>query len=297
MSAGTYSVGATFSSSDPNYRNGTGIGSIVIDPAQPTVSVWPTASSITYGQSLASSTLTGGVASIPGRFAFTNSTIVAGAGVQSELVTFTPTNTTEYTTVTTSINVTVNPAPLTVTANNTSIAAGAAIPAFTYTITGFVNNDSSLVVGGSAKLTTTATSSSPAGTYPITFSTEALTAANYTFTYISGTLSITTAPSVSFTATSAVTGSQAGGYTLTITIKNTGAEALTNLILSAATLGSTSATPLPRTLSSIASGASGTFTLSFPESIGVDGAGVAEKYSGTINGGSFGASVRSVTLP
>jgi hypothetical protein len=84
----------------------------------------------------------------------------------------------------------VNRAPLTVTANNASITFGQPVPALTYAITGFVNGDTTAVVSGTATETTTATTSSGPGAYPITFSTEALTAANYTFNYVSGTLTI-----------------------------------------------------------------------------------------------------------
>jgi len=86
---------------------------------------------------------------------------------------------------------TVVKAGLTATANSLSRSAGAANPTLTYAIKGFVNDDTVAVVGGSATLTTTATTSSPAGSYPITFATEALTAANYAFTYKSGTLTVT----------------------------------------------------------------------------------------------------------
>jgi hypothetical protein len=61
----------------------------------------------------------------------------------------------------------------------------------TYTITGFVNGNASSVVSGTATETTTATTTSAAGTYPITFATENLAAANYGFTYINGTLTVT----------------------------------------------------------------------------------------------------------
>jgi len=81
-------------------------------------------------------------------------------------------------------------AALTVTANNASITYGQAIPSFTYALTGFVGTDTSSVVSGTATETTTATSTSAPGTYPITFSSEGLTAANYTFTYVNGTLTI-----------------------------------------------------------------------------------------------------------
>jgi hypothetical protein len=84
----------------------------------------------------------------------------------------------------------VNKALLTVTANSTSRPFGAANPTFTFMITGFVRNDPSSVVSGTATETTTATSASAPGQYPITFSTKSLTAANYTFTYVNGTLSV-----------------------------------------------------------------------------------------------------------
>ena len=303
LGLGSQSLNVSFTPTDSvDYTTATGSTSILVSQATPTVT-WPTASAITYGQSLASSTLSGGSAvnggsaSVPGTFAFTTPGTIPGAGTAAQSVTFTPNNLTDYTTVTGTVSVTVNPASLTVTANPANMTAGSAVPALAYTVTGFVNGDTVSVVSGSATLTTTATSSSPVGNYPITFSTEALTAANYTFAYVNGTLSIVTAPAVSITTTSAVTGTHGGGYTLTITVKNTGAGTVTNVTLNTGTLGSTSGTPLPQTISSIASGASGAFTLSFPGSVGIDGAGVAEKYSGTVTGGSFSASVRSVTLP
>jgi hypothetical protein len=173
----------------------------------PTVSVWPTASAITYGQTLALSTLTPVTAAVPGNasvagtFAWTTSTTVPAAGTDSESVTFTPTDTTDYNTVTSTVTVTVNKATLTVTANNLSLTAGSTIPTLTATITGFVNGDTSSVVTGAASCTTTATSASPAGTYPITCTVGTLTAANYTFTFVSGTLTVTPAGAATLTVT------------------------------------------------------------------------------------------------
>jgi hypothetical protein len=90
-------------------------------------------------------------------------------------------------------SVTVNQAALTVTASNASRAYGASNPTLTYSITGYVNGDTSSVVGGSAAETTSATTSSVPGSYAIAFSSEALTAANYTFSYFNGTLTVTRA--------------------------------------------------------------------------------------------------------
>jgi sugar lactone lactonase YvrE len=95
-------------------------------------------------------------------------------------------------------SVTIHPAVLTVTANNASVAFGATPAAFTYTISGFVNGDSSNVVTGAPVETTTATSASPQGTYPITPSLGTLAAANYTFIFMNGTLTVGPPPAPDF---------------------------------------------------------------------------------------------------
>lgn len=87
---------------------------------------------------------------------------------------------------------TVAQAPLTITANNATRVNDIPNPSFTYTVTGFVNGDTSTVVSGAPAFTTTATPSSPVGTYPITPSLGSLMAANYTFAnFVPGTLTVT----------------------------------------------------------------------------------------------------------
>ena len=85
---------------------------------------------------------------------------------------------------------TVDQATLTVTANNQSRAYGATDPAFTYTITGFAAGDNELnSLSATPTCSSTDTSTSAAGTtYPITC--DGATAANYSFTYVAGTLTI-----------------------------------------------------------------------------------------------------------
>jgi hypothetical protein len=92
-------------------------------------------------------------------------------------------------------------AELTVTPNNQTIVAESALPPLSATITGFVNGDTQAVVTGQPTLTTTATSSSPAGSYPITAAPGTLSTANYAFTFKTGTLTVTSAnnPGVGFT--------------------------------------------------------------------------------------------------
>lgn len=77
-----------------------------VSKANPVVTAWPTASAIAYGQTLASSTLSGGSATPAGSFAFTTPAAVPTAtGLQS--VTYTPTDTANYNTANGSVNVTV----------------------------------------------------------------------------------------------------------------------------------------------------------------------------------------------
>ncbi|HET9184267.1 MAG TPA: MBG domain-containing protein, partial [Candidatus Angelobacter sp.] len=95
---------------------------------------------------------------------------------------------------------TVNPAPLTVTAANATMVFGDPVPALSGTITGIKNGNNI-----TATYSTTATSTSPVGTYPVTPTvsdngTGAL--ANYTVSTNPGTLTITPAP-LTATATSA----------------------------------------------------------------------------------------------
>jgi hypothetical protein len=94
-----------------------------------------------------------------------------------------------------SISQTVDKAQLTVTADAQSMTYGGAVPALTYTITGFVNGDTTTALGGAPVLTTTASSASGVGNYTITVSPGTLAATNYDFpTLVAGTLRVTPAP-------------------------------------------------------------------------------------------------------
>jgi LPXTG-site transpeptidase (sortase) family protein len=87
----------------------------------------------------------------------------------------------------------VNPAELTVTADDKSITYGDANPPFTYTFGGFANGQTPATsdVTGTADCSTSATTTSPVGTYPITCTTGSLNSNNYTFNFVDGTLTIT----------------------------------------------------------------------------------------------------------
>ena len=106
------------------------IGAYEWSKANPNVTAWPTASAITYGQTLAASTLSGGSATPAGSFAFTTPSTAPEAGTASQSVTYTPTDTAGYNTVTGSVSVLVNPKPLTVRADDKTRGYGSANPAF-----------------------------------------------------------------------------------------------------------------------------------------------------------------------
>lgn len=82
----------------------------------------------------------------------------------------------------------VNPASLLITANNATKILDAPNPVFTATYSGFLNNEGQGNLTGTLSCTSTATTSSPVGSYPVTCSGQSST--NYSITYVAGTLKI-----------------------------------------------------------------------------------------------------------
>jgi hypothetical protein len=203
---GTYTVGVAYSG-DSNNNSASGSTTLTISKAIQTIAFTAPTSPVTYGVSpialsaTASSGLAVAFSVSSGPCTVSGSTLtVTGAGTC--VVAANQAGNADYSAAAqVTQSVTVNAAVLTVTANSASRVYGAANPTFGYTITGYVNGDTSSVVGGSAAETTSATSSSAPGSYSITFSSEALTAANYTFSYVNGTLAVTQASqTINFTA-------------------------------------------------------------------------------------------------
>ena len=86
---------------------------------------------------------------------------------------------------------TVTPASLNITANDTNKMYGATLPGFTASYSGFVNNDTAANLTTPVTFGTGASSGSPVGTYGITVS--GATDTNYNITFHSGALSVTRA--------------------------------------------------------------------------------------------------------
>ena len=85
-----------------------------------------------------------------------------------------------------------NPAPLFITANNAGMTQGAAVPPLSVSYSGFVNGDSAANLATQPTLATPASPLSPAGTYPILAG--GASSPDYAINYASGVLIVTPAP-------------------------------------------------------------------------------------------------------
>jgi sugar lactone lactonase YvrE len=99
-----------------------------------------------------------------------------------------------------SLSGTGNPAPLTITASSATMAYGGTVPTITPGYSGFVNGDTPASLTTPPTCSTTATSHSPAGSYPSSCTGAA--DSNYTISYVNGTVVDSPAPLV-ITASSA----------------------------------------------------------------------------------------------
>ncbi len=85
-------------------------------------------------------------------------------------------------------NLSINPAPLTIAANNATMFAGQAVPALTASYSGFQNGDTPASLDSPPALSTSATSASPPGLYAITV--VGANSNDYTITFVNGSLTV-----------------------------------------------------------------------------------------------------------
>jgi len=112
-----------YGASDAKYSISYVSGSLTVNKAPASVSVWPTTSgSIVYGAALSTSTLNGGTATTPGTFAWTNPGYIPKVGGLAQSVTFTPTSSADYTAVVGSASITVTQATPTISTSPTASA-------------------------------------------------------------------------------------------------------------------------------------------------------------------------------
>jgi hypothetical protein len=155
---------------------------------------WPTLSAITYGTALSAAQLNASASfnqqPLAGTFSYDPplGTVLAAGTEQPITVTFTPSDSATYASVTALNPIDVSKAILTITATDFTRLFGKPNPTLTFTATGLVNADTvaTALIG---QLTTNAQINSLVGSYPITQGT--LSAANYQIVFVPGTLTIT----------------------------------------------------------------------------------------------------------
>ena len=204
--------------------------SLVVKPAT-SVITWATPATITYGTPLSTAQLNA-TANIPGSFVYSPAagTVLGASAAHTLTVTFTPTDTTDYPTITSTVSLTVTKVALTVTANSFSIGLAQPIPTLTAAISGFANGDVAFsAISGAPSLTLTPASPSVPASYPIVAGLGTLAAANYSFTFVNGTLTIAKG-SVTIVLAAPATANLGGSVTLTATLSPSTAIAPTGSI-------------------------------------------------------------------
>jgi hypothetical protein len=183
----------------------TAMVSVTLDVLPAPLTITATNQSKTYGQTLSFSGTEFDTAGLVNGDTVT-SAVIASAGspptapVSASPYAITITNAvgdaglTNYTITYVNGALTVNPGTLTITANNQSKAYGAALPALTVNYTGFVNGDTAASLTTQPTVTTTATIASHVLGNPYAITASGAIDANYTISYVPGTLTVTPAP-------------------------------------------------------------------------------------------------------
>lgn len=197
-SAGRYAVVETIS--DPDYQGGA-TGTLVINPAPLTITA--AANTKTYDGTTSAAAIPT-VAGLRGfdtvvNLAETYNTKSVGTGKILTVSSYTVNDGNAGANYTVNVAASsageIDPATLTVTANDKSKICGQSNPPLTAGYSGFVSGESTNTLTSPAVLSTTATTSSAAGQYPITAG--GASAANYTIKYADGTLTVLQAAQLS----------------------------------------------------------------------------------------------------
>lgn len=196
LSAGNNQVlSVSFTPNDTSNYNGVPITTVSIDVSKATPTItWNSPSAIVYGTALGAAQLNA-TANVTGQFIYTpaaGATLNAGAS-QVLSVSFTPTDTANYNGAAKSVALTVNPAPLTITAENKSMVLNGVMPELTATYSGFVNGDTSATLSPAATLATAATGAA-VGSFAITAA--GAVNPNYSINHVPGTLAVSYATGI-----------------------------------------------------------------------------------------------------
>jgi hypothetical protein len=226
--AGTYPVTCTGPSSTMNYSVDYVPGTITINKAH--VTVVATSRTITYGQPIPAPAarvlgLMNGETSTSAGITPIDCTTTAtvSSGVGSYPVTCTgPTSVTNYDVVYAAGTLTIRAAAVTVLAPSPTMDYGQAVPTLMPTITGLIGPDTPSSIGLSVNCGTSATSTSPPGTYPVTCSGPSAVG-NYTISYQAGTLTVEQATTATTLAVGPNPAAVNQAVTITATVHHDGA--------------------------------------------------------------------------
>jgi hypothetical protein len=157
-------------------------------PAVPTIT-WAAPADLVYGTPLGTGQLNA-QADVPGEFAYAPppGTVLAAGPQQTLTAVFQPLDTVNYLSATGSVSLTVTPAALTLRAEDKTIVYGQPLPIFTAAYEGFVAGDTPASLTTPPAFSTTATETSPVGSYPITVADAA--SPNYVIAHLPGVLTI-----------------------------------------------------------------------------------------------------------
>ncbi|MFD2556012.1 MBG domain-containing protein, partial [Sphingobacterium tabacisoli] len=189
--AGTYPITLT-GGTDANYEITLANGTLTVDKAP--LSITADAKSKVYGAAVPMLTFSyDGLVNGDTKVAIVPTiatTATAASAVGTYPITLTGGTDTNYEITLANGTLTVDKAPLSITADAKSKVYGAAVPTLTYSYDGLVNGDTK--VATVPTIATTATAASAVGTYPITLTGG--TDANYKITLTNGTLTVDKAP-------------------------------------------------------------------------------------------------------
>ncbi|MEZ5324142.1 MAG: MBG domain-containing protein [Verrucomicrobiales bacterium] len=163
LGAGTHPLTVNFTPANTaRYATVSKTVTLTVNKELPVIT-WNSPLPITYGTALGGTQLNAS-ANAPGTLVYSPpSGTVPGAGTQMLQVTLP--ESANYSAASRSVTIAVDPASLSIAANSVSRAAGLPNPPLTATYTGFVNGDTAIATPPT--LSTSATSSSPPGQYPI----------------------------------------------------------------------------------------------------------------------------------
>src|SRR6185436_1014891 len=158
---------------------------VPVDP----VLAWSRPADIVYGTALSSLQLNPS-ANVPGTFVFDPpiGRVLLAGNDQVLTAAFTPDDTNNYTSVTISNRITAGKALLVIRAEDKVKVYGQTNPPLTASYSGLVNGDTATELDTPVSLSTTATTSSPVGAYPIIDA--GATDADYEITFIEGVLTV-----------------------------------------------------------------------------------------------------------